>query len=118
LASRGWNGPYLSRSNRVDEAETTPDETVLRLEAALPLKGWAIKVAGRGTSRQARDKEANSLLIGALATVAQNFGVQTLNLTKSNGQPMALAIIEDARFGEEYGETILTHRKEDEQNEG
>jgi hypothetical protein len=48
-----------------------------------------------------------------LATVAQNSGVKTLNLRSSDGQAMALAIIENAQFGEEDGETILTHRKED-----
>jgi hypothetical protein len=43
-----------------------------------------------------------------LATVAENSGVKTLNLTKANGQPVALAIIENARFGEKYGETTLS----------
>jgi hypothetical protein len=31
-----------------------------------------------------------------------------LNLINTNGRPVALAIIEDARFEEEYGETILS----------
>ncbi|MCF6278502.1 MAG: hypothetical protein L3J16_07130 [Anaerolineales bacterium] len=68
----------------------------------------AIQVAGRGASRQAETGEAAALLIGALATVAQNSGVKTLNTTNRDGQPMALAIIENARFAEEYGETTLS----------
>jgi hypothetical protein len=101
---RGGSGPYGSRSEEV----TPPDKKTLRFESALPLKGWAIQVAGRGTARQARSKEAAALLIGALATVAESSGVSTLNTTNSNGQPLALAIIENARFGEIDGETILS----------
>ena len=74
----------------------------------MPLKGSAIKVAGRGTSRPARNPEAANLLIGALATVALNSGVRTLNLTTPSGRPLALAIIENARFGEKYGKTTLS----------
>ena len=101
---RGGSGPYGSRSEEV----TPPDKKTLRFESALPLKGWAIQVAGRGTARQARSKEAAALLIGALATVAESSGVSTLNTTNSNGQPLALAIIENARFGEVDGETTLS----------
>ena len=81
----------------------------------MPVKGWAIKVAGRGTSRQARNKEAASLLIGALATVAQNSGVKTMNMTDPDGKPVALAIIEGARFEEKDDETILALNNEDEE---
>ena len=66
-----------------------------------------MKVAGRGDSRQVQEQEAASLLIGALATVAQNSGVKTMNITDPEGKPIALAIIEGARFYEEDDETIL-----------
>ncbi|MBT7990724.1 MAG: hypothetical protein HN769_12720 [Anaerolineae bacterium] len=102
----GGAGPYGSRSEEVKVA--SPDKETLRLESALPLKGWAIQVAGRGTARQARSKEAAALLIGALATVAESSGVSTLNTINSDGQPLALAIIENARFGEVDGETTLS----------
>jgi hypothetical protein len=42
-----------------------------------------------------------------LATVAESSGVSTLNTTNSDGQPLALAIIKNARFGEADGETTL-----------
>jgi hypothetical protein len=107
---RAWwqRKPSRSRSKELNEVKFSDEKTSLRLESASPLKGWAIRVAGRGSSRQARDKEAAALLIGALATVAENSGVKTLNLINTNGRPVALAIIEDARFEEEYGETILS----------
>lgn len=72
-----------------------------------------MKVSGRGTSRPAQKNEATSFLTGALATVAEHFGVEIQNIRKE-GQPMAIAIIKNARFGEENGETILAHHKESE----
>jgi uncharacterized lipoprotein len=79
------------------------------------VKGWAIKVAGRGTSRQAREKEAASLLISALATVAETSGAKTMNMTTPDGNPIALAIIEGARFQQEGRETVLVFGEEKEE---
>ena len=67
-----------------------------------------MKVAGRRASRRTREDEASSLLIGALATVAQNSGVKTMNMTDPDGKPIALAIIEGARFYQEGDETVLS----------
>ena len=58
--------------------------------------------------------EATSFLTGALATVAEHFGVEIKNIQNEQGQPMAIAIIKNAQFGEENGETILAHHKESE----
>ncbi len=61
--------------------------------------------------------EATSFLTGALATVAEHFGVEIKNIQNEQGQPMAIAIIKNAQFGEENGETILAHTEEGE-NDG
>ena len=73
-----------------------------------------MKVAGRGASRQAREKEAASLLISALATVAETSGVKTMNITTPDGNPIALAIIEGAHFHQENRETVLVFSEEKE----
>lgn len=61
--------------------------------------------------------EATSFLTGALAAVAEHFGVEVKNIKNKQGQPMAIAIIKNAQFGEENGETILAHTEEGE-NDG
>ena len=58
--------------------------------------------------------EATSFLTGALATVAEHFGVEIKNIQNEQGQPMAIAIIKNAQFGEENGETVLAHTEEGE----
>ena len=109
LATWWQTKPFCSRSAEL--TSLNPDDIRLRLGDALPISGRAIQVAKRGASRQAQDSEAAALLIGALATMARNSGVSTLNVTSLDGRPMALAIIENARFEEEYGETVLSSRR-------
>lgn len=58
--------------------------------------------------------EASSFLTGALASVAEHFGVEIKNIKNKQGQQVAIAIIKNAQFGEENGETILAHTKEGE----
>ncbi len=58
--------------------------------------------------------EATSFLTGALATVAEHFGVEVKNIKNKQGQQVAIAIIKNARFGEENGETVLAHTEEGE----
>ena len=46
-------------------------------------------------------------MLGALGTLNRSSGVRTIN-TEMNGQPIALAMIEGARFGEDTeGNTTL-----------
>ena len=77
------------------------------MDAAVEVNAHPILIAGKGSSRQARVKEAAALLTRALATAAKNFGVKVLNLNDKDGQRVAIAILEDAQFGEENGETTL-----------
>ncbi|MBI1793365.1 MAG: hypothetical protein HYR70_04150 [Chloroflexi bacterium] len=47
------------------------------------------------------------MVLGALGTLNRSSGVKTIN-TEMNGQPVALAVIEGARFGEDHnGNTTL-----------
>lgn len=47
------------------------------------------------------------MVLGALGTLNRSSGVRTLN-TAMNGKPIALALIEDAQFGEDTeGNTTL-----------
>ena len=67
----------------------------------------AIQVQKRGISRLPNPMEALALVLGALGTLNRSSGVRTIN-TKMNGQPVALALIEGAQFGEDTeGNTTL-----------
>ena len=67
----------------------------------------AIQVQKRGTSRLPNPMEALALVLGALGTLNRSSGVRTINM-ELNGQPVALALIEDAQFGEDIeGNTTL-----------
>ena len=67
----------------------------------------AIQVQKRGISRLPNPMEALALVLGALGTLNRSSGVRTIN-TEMNGQPIALALIEDAQFGEDNeGNTTL-----------
>ena len=53
-------------------------------------------------------------MLGALGTLNRSSGVRTIN-TEMNGQPIALALIEDAQFGEDTeGNTTLDEIKDGE----
>jgi hypothetical protein len=53
-------------------------------------------------------QEALALALGALGTLNRSSGVRTMN-TEVNGRPVALAVLEDARFGTDAnGFTTLT----------
>ena len=58
----------------------------------------AIQAQKQGKFRALNLMESMALALGALGTLARSSGVRTIN-TKINGKPVALAIIEDARFG-------------------
>lgn len=52
-------------------------------------------------------RESLAMVLGALGTLNRSSGVQTMN-TEMNGKPIALALIEDAQFGEDTeGNTTL-----------
>lgn len=66
-----------------------------------------IQVQRRRASRLPSSREALALVLGALATLNRSSGVKTIN-TEVNGKPVALAMIEDAQFGEDLeGNTTL-----------
>ena len=66
-----------------------------------------IQVQRRGISRLPHSIEALALVLGALGTLARLSGVKTINTT-IDGQPVALALIQGARFGEDSnGDTTL-----------
>jgi hypothetical protein len=66
-----------------------------------------IQVQRRGISRRLHPNEALALVLGALGTLARLSGVKTIN-TIIDGQPVALALIQGARFGEDSnGDTTL-----------
>ena len=53
------------------------------------------------------------MVLGALGTLNRSSGVQTVN-TEMNGKPIALALIEDAQFGEDTeGNTTLYRATEE-----
>lgn len=67
----------------------------------------AIQITKRGMYRLPSLREAFSIALGALATLGRSSGVRTVN-AELDGQPVALAIIEGARFGEDSnGNTTL-----------
>jgi hypothetical protein len=67
----------------------------------------AIQVQRRGVSRLPSLSEALALVLGALGTLNRSSGVRAINAEK-DGQPIALAMIEGAQFGEdEEGNTTL-----------
>ncbi len=71
------------------------------------MRPGAIQVQKRGISRLPNPMEALALVLGALGTLNRSSGVRTIN-TEMNGQPIALALIEDAQFGEDNeGNTTL-----------
>ncbi len=71
------------------------------------MRPGAIQVQRRGVSRPPRLSEALALVLGALGTLNRSSGVRTIN-TEMNGQPVALAMIEGALFGEDTeGNTTL-----------
>jgi hypothetical protein len=80
----------------------------LNLDAARRLvRPGAIQVQRRGVSRLPHLSEALALVLGALGTLTRSSGVRTIN-TEMNGQPIALALIEGAQFGEDAsGNTTL-----------
>ena len=66
-----------------------------------------IQVQRRKASRLPSAREALALVLGALATLNRSSGVKTIN-TEVNGKSIALAMIEDAQFGEDIeGNTTL-----------
>jgi len=66
-----------------------------------------IQVQRRRASRLPSSREALALVLGALATLNRSSGVKTIN-TEVNGKSVALALIEDAQFGEDIeGNTTL-----------
>ncbi len=68
----------------------------------------AIQVGRRGVSRLPTLQEALALALGALGTLNHSSGVRTMN-TEINGQPVALAVLENVTFGtDENGFTTLT----------
>jgi len=67
----------------------------------------SIQVQRRGARRLPNLGEALSLALGALGTLNRLSGVRIHNL-KIGGHPIALAVIEDAQFGEDNeGNTTL-----------
>ncbi|MCJ7432484.1 MAG: hypothetical protein MUO77_03260 [Anaerolineales bacterium] len=71
------------------------------------MRPGAIQIQKRGISRPPNPMEALALVLGALGTLNRSSGVRTIN-TEMNGQPVALALIEDAQFGEDTeGNTTL-----------
>ncbi len=69
----------------------------------------AIQAQKRGRVRALNLRESMALALGALGTLARSSGVRTIN-TEIDGIPVALAIIEDARFGTDVnGFTTLSN---------
>ena len=72
----------------------------------------AIQVQRRNGKRLPRPHEALALVLGALGTLHRSSGVRTMN-TEINGKSIALALIEDAQFGEDFeGNTTLNGMNE------
>ena len=71
-----------------------------------------IQVQRRGARRLPNPREALAMVLGALGTLSRWSGVRMLN-TEMNGKPVALALIEGARFGEDNeGNTTLNEIEE------
>ncbi len=66
-----------------------------------------IRFGKKSEPRQPRFAEAMALLVGALATAGRWAGIKTVNAIGPDGQPLALAVIEGARFGTQNGKTTL-----------
>jgi len=67
----------------------------------------AIQVQRRGARRLPNLSESLAMVLGALGTLNRSSGVRTVN-TELDGKPVALALIEDAQFGEDTeGNTTL-----------
>ena len=67
----------------------------------------AIQITKRGARRLPQRREALALALGALGSVNRHAGVKTLNV-EFEGHRIALALIEDAQFGEDIeGNTTL-----------
>jgi hypothetical protein len=67
-----------------------------------------IQVSRKGARRLPQRREALALALGALGSVNRYAGVKTLNLD-IDGRPTALALIEDAQFGQDAdGNTTLS----------
>jgi hypothetical protein len=67
----------------------------------------AIQIAKRGARRLPQSREALALTLGALGSVNRYAGVRTVNL-HVDGRAIALALIEDASFGQDAdGNTTL-----------
>jgi hypothetical protein len=81
---------------------------VLNLDGLREIKlPTAIQVTKRGVYRLPSLSEAFSMTLGALATLGRSSGVQTAN-AELDGHLVALAVIEDAQFGEDSnGNTTL-----------
>ncbi|HRJ59063.1 MAG TPA: hypothetical protein PLV64_22450 [Anaerolineales bacterium] len=66
-----------------------------------------LQVQRRGEKRLPTPGESLAIVLGALGTLNRSSGVKTLN-ARINGKPVAMALIEDARFGEDAeGNTTL-----------
>jgi hypothetical protein len=66
-----------------------------------------IQVQRKGSKRLPSPNEALSMVLGALGTLNRTSGVKAVN-AEINGQPVALAVIEAARFGQDAdGNTTL-----------
>ena len=75
----------------------------------------AIQITKRGVYRLPSLRESFSMTLGALAMLGRSSGVRTMN-AQLDGQPVALAVIEDAQFGEDNnGNTTLTESTRNEQ---
>jgi hypothetical protein len=77
----------------------------------------SIQVTKRGARRLPRRSEALALALGALGSVNRHAGVKTLNLIM-NGKPVALALIENASFGQDTeGNTTLNEADSELENQ-
>ena len=78
-------------------------ETARRINAP-----GAIQLKKRAATRLPQSAEAMALLIGALGAVDRWSGVKIVNL-EHDGEPLAMALIERARFGQDtQGNTTLS----------
>jgi hypothetical protein len=66
-----------------------------------------VQVHAKGRSRLMEPEEAMANTLGALGTLTRTSGVKAINV-EIDGQPVAVALIEGARFGEDSeGNTLL-----------
>ena len=78
------------------------------LDALMQIKlPTVIRVQKQGISRPPSLRESLSMVLGSLGTLGRSSGVQAIN-TEIDGEPVALAVIAGARFGEDSnGNTTL-----------